>query len=301
MPSADGTATSAPPTGALVHPPAAKPPLGASFSRPGNIFLKNPLWSLALGRPVRSAYLDDAEPEAISHAVRNVLERRGALVSEHRHSRIRFHGLRPHTLSWTRAGYVGIYQHIGEREAEVRLLLRARWPWRILWIVAVTNVIVTIAAFATDPPGTTWSVLAILGALALIVAGIIYVATLKSVRAEEKALFDEFEIAFGTLPDVKVIGDEEREIAELEAELEGEITRRRIEANRPAPVKRAKGERFSIMPKRKANAAAKTDGDESPEARQERLLARKAELEEKLRQRRAQTSGAIAHDDDAQP
>lgn len=239
---------------------------------------------------MRSAFLDDAEPEAISHAVRNVLERRGALISEHRHSRVRFHGLRPHTLSWSRAGYVGIYQHLGEREAEVRLRLRARWPWRLLWSVALTNVLITVGAFAIGPPGTTWSVLAILTALALITAAVIYVATIKSVRAEESALIQDFEAEFSRIPDVEVMSDEARELAALEAELEAEIVRRRIEANRSPKEKREKGTRFSLFPKKEKAPSMEEDG--SPEARRERLLARKAELEARLREREA-----APHDD----
>jgi hypothetical protein len=221
---------------------------------------------------VRSAYLDDAEPEAISHAVRAVLERRGALVTEHRHSRVRFTGLRPHKLSWMRAGYVGIYQAVGERAAEVRLVLRAKWPWRILWSVALANVLITLLAILTGPPGTTWSVLAIFCGLALIAAGIVYIATLKPVRAEERALIEEFDAELARIPDVEVVSDEERELQALEAELEGEIVRRRLEAARPA---RVKGARFSLRPGKKTADAP----EESPEERRARLLARKAELE----------------------
>lgn len=231
---------------------------------------------------MRSAYLDDADPEAVSHAVRDVLERKGALIYEHRHSRVRFHGLRPHKMSWMRAGYVGIYQALGEREAEVRLILRARWPWRILWTVSIVNVLVLLVALATNPPGTTWSILAILGGLALVIAGVLYVGTLKSVRAEERALLEEFEAELEKLPDVDVQTDDEREIRELEAELEGEIVRRRLEKNR-AP--RAKGSRFTLRPGRKNDAAAP---EEDVAAHRERLLARKAELEARVREREQQ-------------
>jgi len=228
---------------------------------------------------VRSAFLDDAEPEAISHAVRDILEKRGALISEHRHSRVKFHGLKPHPMSWSRAGYVGIYQHLGEREAEVRLLLRARLPWRLLWTVCIVNVILLVAAFATNPAPTVWTMMGILGGLALIAALVLYVGTLKSVRAEERALMDEFEHALEAIPDVDVETDEERELRELEAELEGEITRRKVLAARPAG---AAGRRFSLRPGRSGGAE-----EESVEERRARLLARKAELEARKREREA--------------
>ena len=246
--------------------------------------LKHPIGKFYDPRPcgsrVRSAFLDDAEPEAISHAVRDVLERRGALISEHRHSRVRFHGLKPRAMSWPRAGYVGIYQPLGEREAEVRLLLRARTPWRLLLTVCVVNVLLLVLAFATNPPPTAWTLLAIFGGLALLAAALLYVGTLKSVREEERAIMAEFEQAFGQIPDVDIETDEERELRELEAELEGEVTRRRIAAARPP---REKGRRFSLRPGRKAAP----EDEESPEARRERLLARKAELEARLRERDA--------------
>lgn len=236
---------------------------------------------------MRSAYLDDAEPEAISHAVRDVLEKRGALISEHRHSRVKFHGLKPARLSWPRAGYVGIYQHLGEREAEVRFFLRARIPWRLLWTVCVVNVFLLIFAFATNAAPTAWTMLAIFGGLALVGAGVLYVGTLKGVRNEERAIMEEFERAFQAIPEVDVVTAEERELAQLEAELEGEITRRRIEANRPP---RAKGARkFSLRPGKKTEEASAGE-DETPEQRRERLLARKAELEARRDERAAAES-----------
>lgn len=225
---------------------------------------------------MRAAYLDDAEPEAISHAVRDVLEKRGALISQHRHSRVKFHGLKPHPLSWPRAGYVGIFQHLGEREAEVRLILRARIPWRVLWTVCIVNVALLLLAILTDPAPTTWTVLAIFGGLALVAAAVLYTGTIKSVRNEERDIMEEFERALRTIPDVDIEREEERELRALEAELEGEITRRRIEAARPP---REKGRRFSLRPGRKGAPEA------SAEERREQLLRRKAELEARKRER----------------
>lgn len=225
---------------------------------------------------MRSAFLDEAEPEVISHAVRDVLERRGALISEHRHSRVRFHGLRPRAMSWARAGYVGIYQPQGESEAEVRLRLRARWPWRVLLAVCALNVVVTIATIFVNPAGTTWSVLAILTGLALVAAGLVYVGTLKSVREEERSIMEEFEAAFGALPEAEVASDEERELRVREAELEGELVRRRLERARAA---QPKPRRFGLRPR---DAVQPADAD--LEARRAELLARKAELEAKKRE-----------------
>lgn len=235
---------------------------------------------------MRSAYLDDAEPEVLSQAIRGVLERRGALVTEHRHSRVRFGSYRPTPRSWSRTGYVGIYQALGEREAEVRLLVRAKWPWRILWTVCAANVALLLIAIATRPPGTVWSTFAIVGGLALVAATLLYVGTLKSVREDERGILGDFEAEFARVPEIDVQTDEERELRALEAELEGELARRALERSRPAPAPREKGRRFSLLPRRKETAPAEEEAEESPEARRERLLARKAELEARLRERR---------------
>jgi len=246
---------------------------------------------------VRSAYLDDAEPEVLSQAVRGVLERRGAMVTEHRHSRVRFGGYRPQPMSWSRAGYVGIYQALGEREAEVRLLVRAKWPWRILWTVCIVNVLVLLLTIVTNPPGTVWSMLAIVGGLALVAATVVYVGTLKSVREDERGILAEFEAEFEKLGDVDVETDEERELRELEAELEGEITKRKLIASRPAKAPKEKGKRFSLRPGKKADEAA---DEETPEQRRERLLARKAELEAKLREKQ-EASTSTPEGENARP
>lgn len=224
---------------------------------------------------MRSAFLDDARSEALTHAVRDVLERRGALVSEHRHSRVRFQGPpSPHRLTWAREGYVGVYQPHGEAQAEVRLILRARWPWRILVGVAAASLATFLVTLAVNPSGTTWSVLAILCGFALLASGIVYVNTLKSVREEERRLMEDIEAALHhEVPDARVETEEERELRELEAELEGEITQRRVVGARPPPEK---GRRFSLRPR-----AAQT---ESAEDKRARLLARKAELEARRRE-----------------
>lgn len=240
---------------------------------------------------MRSVFLDDADPEAISHAVRDVLEKRGALIAEHRHSRVKFHGLKPQKLSWPRAGYVGIYQHLGEREAEVRFYLRARIPWRVLWTVCILNVFLLVFAFATNAAPTAWTMMALLGGLLLLGASVLYVGTLKSVRNEERAIMEAFERAFAAIPDVDVVREEERELADLEAELEGEITRRKLAASRP-PREKTPRKRFGLRPAKKGEAegeaAPEPEAEETPEARRERLLARKAELEARRAERETQ-------------
>lgn len=247
---------------------------------------------------MKAAYLDSADPEEVSHAVREVLERRGALVSEHLHSRVRFRGLVPARHTWSREGYVGIYQHTGEREVEVRLLLRARWPWRILWTVALVNVLGALAVLITQPSGTVWFLVAFTEALALLVAGIIYVQTLRPVRREERDLMEEMEAELARdIEGVSVLDDEARTLAQQEAELEGEIARRRIERARKAESANGASRggfrlpKFSLRPKRAQSADdAEPEGElaESSDAelaaKRQQILARKAELEARRRE-----------------
>ena len=240
---------------------------------------------------VKAAFLDDAEPAAVSHAVRDVLERRGALVSEHLHSRVRFRGLVPTKLSWSREGYVGIYQRTGEREVEVRLLLRATWPFRILWTVALFNVIAAILVATTGQSGTTWFVTAFVCAFALLVATILYVGTLKHVRAEERGIMDEFEAELQKdLDGASVLDEEARRLAQQEAELDAEIARRRLDktrANEPRPKRGLP--KFSLRPGKKQPEAPAEDApvetsSSELEARRAELLRRKAELEARRQQ-----------------
>lgn len=249
---------------------------------------------------MKAAFLDEADPEAVSHAVRHVLEEKGALVTEHRHSRVRFEGSPPLAPpAWKRQGYVGIYQRVGEKDVEVRLVLRARWPWRILVTVALVNVLVTVATILVNPPGTVWFLFAFLGGFALLVAILLHVNTLKHVRIEERQLMDAFEEAFRAgLADAHVLDLEEKRLADAEAQLEAELTRRRLDRDRADEPRPARTKpRFSLRPGRKAPPAPEA-GEVAPaeagdvaaasdaelEARRAALLARKAEIEARRRE-----------------
>lgn len=245
---------------------------------------------------MKRAFLEDARPADVSHAVRDVVERQGFLVSEHVSARVRFRGVPEGAKhEWSRNGYVGIYQRVGEREVEVRLQMRAMWPWRILLTVASVNVVVALAIFVTDPPANTWVFAAAVGGFALLVAGLLYVNTLAPTRHEERRLMQDMEAEFArVLPDLRLMGDEERALHEAELELEGEVMARRValarKAEGPAPRPARKGFRFNLLPGKKApppppvrtGDVATAPGEspaESLEARRARLLARKAELE----------------------
>lgn len=198
---------------------------------------------------MRSAFLEDADPSAVSHAVRAELERRGALVTEHVSTRVRFRSRPEERWSWTRSGYVGLYQPYGERDVEVRLILRARWPHRIFWGTAAVVLGLCLLTVILNPPGTTWFLVAFLGGFALLVSSLLYVNTLRGVREEERAFMEAFEeavrleAAAGSLHRA-----EEHELAALEEEIEGELERRRVQRDEKAAkaAAPAKAPRFKL-------------------------------------------------------
>lgn len=182
---------------------------------------------------MRSAFLEDADPAGASHAVRRVLDARGALVREHASARVRFLAQAPDgRWSWTREGYVGLYQPYGERDLEVRLVLRARFPYRVFWATAAVVLAVCGLTILLNPPGTTWFVVAFTGGLALLVATLLYVNTWRPVREEERVLMLAFEEEFQREGVASALErEDEREMHALEADLAGEVERRRVESD----------------------------------------------------------------------
>lgn len=245
---------------------------------------------------MQAAFLEDAQPGAVSHAVRDVLEREGALVTEHVSSRVRFRSLPTGSRwSWNRSGYVGIYQRAGEKEVELRLVLRARWPHRLFWWTALVDLLVAIGAFVFNPPGTTWFVLAFVTGLALVVTGLLYLNTWRSVRAQERALMLGFEEELRKdRVGAALVTLEERSLAEAEAALEGEVERVRLDRERRRAPKEPKPEKVKAPKeaaargglklsfgrrKEKPEEPAAPASDETLEQKRARLLARRAELE----------------------
>lgn len=234
---------------------------------------------------VKRAFLDEANPQEVSHAVRSVVEARGALVAEHLSSRVRFTD-RPQGKAFLRDGYVGIYQPYGEPQVELRLVLRARWPWLILWSVALVDLVMALLFFIVAPEGNAWIVGAALGGFALLAAALVHLNTLQPIREEESAWLAAFEDALRReLPEASVEDATAHEQREAELELEGEIAERRLARARksapkaPKAPKAAKppGKRFALLPRKEPVPAAPPE--ESAEDRLARLRARKAELE----------------------
>jgi hypothetical protein len=147
--------------------------------------------------------------------------------------------------------------------------------------------------------------------MALVIAGLVSLNTWRSVRDQERDLMLEFEREFATeRVSSKLLTQEERALAQAEADLEGEVERLRVDATRknaPKPVKAPKEKKEK--PAKAASSAAspasrlklsfgkkkeeKTDAesavppetaprtDEDPDAKRARLLALKAEIERK--------------------
>ncbi|GEM_PF-7088164 len=224
---------------------------------------------------MKRAFLDEGRPEEVAHAIRQVVEARGALVREHVARRVRFAD-QPKGRAWLRDGYVGIYQPLGEPQVEVRLLLRARWPWRILWTVALLNLVLALVLVITAPDGNTWFLAAFAGGFALLAAALVHLNTLEPVRQEEAAWMEAFEQELRReLPETELEDALQHERRAAELELEGEIAQRRVARARksaPKPPKE-KGRRFSLRPNKEK------EPEESPEDRLAKLRARKAELE----------------------
>lgn len=198
---------------------------------------------------MRSAFLEDADPAAVSQAVRRVLDERGALVREHTSTRIRFTAQAPDgAWSWTRSGYVGVFQRYAERDVEVRLLLRARWPHRIFWGTAAVVLAACLVTVLANLPGTMWFLTSMLGGLALLVATLLYMNTWRAVREEERALMQALEAGFQAGGVATALEQEEaRELRDLEAALEAEVERRRVDRD----VKAAKAVEKANAPRKR--------------------------------------------------
>ncbi|HWH09316.1 MAG TPA: hypothetical protein VNX21_08955 [Candidatus Thermoplasmatota archaeon] len=180
---------------------------------------------------MRSTFLEDADAAVVAHTVRRVLDARGVLVREHASARVRFLAQAPDgRWSWTREGYVGIYQPYGERDVEVRLILRARAPYRLFWGTAATVLLLSALTLLANPPGTTWFLVAFTGGLALLVATLLYMNTWRPVREEERALLAAFEEEFQREGVAAALEREEEHASHaMEADLEAEVERRRLE------------------------------------------------------------------------
>ncbi len=177
---------------------------------------------------MKVAFVEDADPERVSETIQATLKSRGAILTEHTPSHIRFEGVEwPLPLpdesrtrdsaadaaadppdadaraaspakrdvprgarSFLRGGYVGTYQHAGEHDVEVRLKVFAQGPVRWFWRAVVIELVIALIVIVWNPPATIWIGTAVLLYLSLALAFLVYVGTWRTSRRAEQALFD---------------------------------------------------------------------------------------------------------------
>lgn len=237
---------------------------------------------------MKTAYLEDANQDAVSEAVTTRLKERDALVTVHTHSRVRFEGLSTgERYAFPRAGYVGVYHHTGESDVELRLRLDARLPARLFYGTCVAIPVAFAVLLALDAAAGLWSGATILLGFAFVATLLLYVGTFRATRKLERELFEDLLSFVRAIPLAprEVVSEEDRELREFEAALEAEVLERRLAEDRrsrpvaAAPKQQAGAARFPFG--RKREAAPAPAPDESPEAKRARLLAKREELERK--------------------
>lgn len=237
---------------------------------------------------MKTAYLEDANQDAVSEAVTTRLKERDALVTVHTHSRVRFEGLTTgERYSFPRSGYVGVYHHTGESEVELRLKLDARLPARLFYGTCIAIPVAFALLLALDAEAGLWSGTTIFLGFAFVATLLLYVGTFRATRRLERELFDDLLSFVRAIPLAprEVVSEEDRELSEFEAALEAEVLERRLAEERKsrpvaaAPKQPGGASRFSLG--RKREAAAAPEPAESPEEKRARLLAKREELERK--------------------
>lgn len=259
---------------------------------------------------MKTAYLADANQDAVSEAVTERLKAKDALVTLHTHSHVRFEALSTgEAYAFPRSGYVGVFHHTGESDVEMRLKLDARLPARVFFATCGVIIVTFLVLLATNADAGLWSGLSILLGIAFIVTLLLYVGTFRATRALERALFDDLLEHVRAIPQAprEVVSEEDKELARFEDELEAEVLERRLaterksrpvaarsfrrttepdvsgerERNVTAAPKQSIGSRFAL---RKAKPAAPANAPESAEAKRARLIAAREELERRKRE-----------------
>ncbi len=246
---------------------------------------------------MKVAYVEDSVPERVSAVIQDVLTSRGAILTEHTPSHVRFEGLpwplvpprdgdddaepRPpsRSLSFDRGGYVGTYQHTGETDVEVRLSLRAHGPARAFWRLVLVELIVALAIIIWNPTAAVWLVSAAVLYVILAVAFLVYLGTWRTSLTAERALFDLFlvslreragELAAEDEEGAAVLTERELKLRRFDEEVEAEILKKRLADER-------KRGRVAVSPAADASVVEDDadDGDDDDEA----VEAKRAQIE----------------------
>lgn len=197
----------------------------------------------------RTLVLEEAKPSEVTRVVRDLLLERGARPEEQTHARTVFDGL-ARAGGFTRGGYAGVYQPLGERGAEVHLEAWAAGPRRLFWAVVGVVLLATLGLVAVSPGSAVWF-LAGLGLWALFgLAALGYYLTFAGSRALEDELYATLAERFRAR--WTVLDEEQQLERRIRQQLEGELKERELAAlPPPSPPARRAGRAGDAAPPRK--------------------------------------------------
>lgn len=146
----------------------------------------------------RLIYVEEAEQARISEGVAKVVREMGGVVDTHTPSVVEFEHLNPGgRYSFSKAGYVGIYQRFGERGLELVLQVFAVSPYRLFWTTVVLELLVVGLIFGAGPPIAVWFLASLVLWAALVAAALIYLGTWYSSRQLEAEMLDRVRTEVG--------------------------------------------------------------------------------------------------------
>lgn len=191
---------------------------------------------------MKVAYVKDADQKEVSDTLAALLAESGALVVEHTPSHLQFEGLNPGAAySFAKGGYAGTYQHVGERDVEVRLELAAVGPQRLFWRTVWGEILAVIAVFVWNPSdGSTWFWATVVLATLLLLAGLLYAGTWKSSREAERKLYER--LVERLREQAPVLTQDEMEEREVIEDVEGILARREASGRRKLFARAGKGQ-----------------------------------------------------------
>lgn len=196
----------------------------------------------------------EAKHAQVTTLVREVLQARGARFDEQTPSRTVFEDL-PAGGGFSRGGYAGTYQAIGDPRVEVLLEVWAPGPRRFFWAAVVLTLLAVPALMLASPPSAVFF-FAGLGLWALLIAaGLMYYLTFRGSAALEEDLAAE---ALARLrgAGLEVLDEEQQLERAIRERLEGEVKEREVAARtaaEPPPPRlgRGRGEGPGTPPARK--------------------------------------------------
>ncbi|MCA1812946.1 MAG: hypothetical protein LC624_03215 [Halobacteriales archaeon] len=183
----------------------------------------------------RTLRVAEAKQADLARWAREDLQQRGARLREVTHSRTTFDGLGSGG-SFRRGGYVGVYQPMGDANAEVLVQVWATAARRAYWAIAGLSVLATVVLLGASPPSQMFFYAALLLWPLFGLAALLYLLTFRaSAQAEDElavGLAERFQAA-----GLHVVGEEEQLERDIRERLEGEAKQREVDAL-PKPERR---------------------------------------------------------------